>query len=38
MSVNPTTTKPAPLADEAALRKALASTPRPPARSAVSAA
>jgi ABC-2 type transport system permease protein len=38
MSVNPTTAKPAPLADEAALRKALASTPRPPGASAVSAA
>ena len=38
MSVNPTTTKPAPLADEAALRKALASTARPPRASAVSAA
>ena len=38
MSANPTTTKPTPLADDAALRKALASTPRPPRASAVSAA
>ena len=32
MRVNPTTTKPKPLADDAALRKALASTARPPGR------
>jgi ABC-2 type transport system permease protein len=39
MSVNPaTTTEPAVLADEAALRKALASTPRPPRASALSTA
>ena len=38
MSANPTTTKPTPLADDSALRKALASTPRPPRASAVSAA
>ena len=38
MSANPTTTKPTPLADDAALRKALASTARPPRASAVSAA
>jgi ABC-2 type transport system permease protein len=39
MSVNPTARAvPAPLADEAALRKALASTPRPPRASAASAA
>ena len=38
MRVNPTTTKPKPLADDAALRKALASTARPPRASAVSAA
>jgi daunorubicin/doxorubicin transport system permease protein len=39
MNVHPTTqTAPAPAADEAALRKALASTPRPPQASAASAA
>jgi ABC-2 type transport system permease protein len=38
MSVNPTTTAPAPTADEAAVRKALASTARPPRASAASAA
>jgi ABC-2 type transport system permease protein len=38
MRVNPTTAKPKPLADDAALRKALASTERPPRASAVSAA
>jgi ABC-2 type transport system permease protein len=38
MRANPATTKPAPLADDAALRKALASTARPPRASAVSAA
>jgi ABC-2 type transport system permease protein len=38
MRANPTTTKPTPLADDAALRKALASTARPPRASAVSAA
>jgi ABC-2 type transport system permease protein len=39
MNVNPTTrTAPAPAADEAAVRKALASTPRPPRASAASAA
>jgi ABC-2 type transport system permease protein len=39
MNVHPTTrTEPAPAADEAALRKALASTPRPPQASAASAA
>jgi ABC-2 type transport system permease protein len=38
MSTEQTATKPTPLADDAALRKALASTPRPPRASAVSAA
>jgi ABC-2 type transport system permease protein len=39
MSINPTTeAAPAPLAEEAALRKALSSTPRPPRASAPSAA
>ena len=38
MSVNPTTTRPAPLAGEEALRKALSATPRPPRASAASAA
>ena len=38
MSANPTTTKPTPLADDAALRNALASTARPPRASAISAA
>jgi ABC-2 type transport system permease protein len=38
MSTNPTTTRPLPLADEAALRQALAATERPPRASALSAA
>jgi ABC-2 type transport system permease protein len=38
MSTNPTTTRPLPLAEEAALRKALAPTQRPPRASALSAA
>jgi ABC-2 type transport system permease protein len=38
MSVNPATTRPAPLAGEEALRKALSATPRPPRASAASAA
>jgi ABC-2 type transport system permease protein len=38
MSVNPTTPATSPMADEAALRKAIASVPRPPRPSAASAA
>jgi ABC-2 type transport system permease protein len=38
MSTNPTTTRPLPLAEETALRKALAATQRPPRASALSAA
>src|SRR5688572_11009948 len=38
MSAEPTTTPPAPMADEAAVRKAIASTPRPPQAGPLSAA